>query len=335
MTEALLPKPVLGLMTPEAVTPAALFLVSDDAPRRTILNATAGGFRARCCTTEGVYLNENERTPERIAALFGQISDEAGQHLYRDGGGQVMKFITKAAKAHGVSLAVMPTAGLHLPVGLADHRCRGCGPTACHCGPPARIFTDLALEGGRLKVLQEFLHIDRLAGHNDQPDDVAALPFGGLKDEGLVDVGRQAGVDFGRHAGPECGGDRDMRPPSLTSPPFFAGMVPWATFHWPARIGGMTSHSRSAILTSRKRRSRIMRATMSAGAVVIRLWRAFAAWLGLALGAFCFLSDVFLTAFAGCCVAWGDHAAAGTWQSSPPMELRLLTRRGASRTRRV
>lgn len=105
MTEALLPKPVLGLMTPEAVTPAALFLVSDDAPRRTILNATAGGFsRTLVHETEGVYLNENERTPERIAALFGQISDEAGQHLYRDGGGQVMKFITKAAKAHGVSL---------------------------------------------------------------------------------------------------------------------------------------------------------------------------------------------------------------------------------------
>jgi NAD(P)-dependent dehydrogenase (short-subunit alcohol dehydrogenase family) len=105
MTEALLPKPVLGLMTPEAVTPAALFLVSEDAPRRTILNATAGGFsRTLVHETEGVYLHDNERTPERIAELFAQISDETGQHLYRDGGGQVMKFITKAAKAHGVTL---------------------------------------------------------------------------------------------------------------------------------------------------------------------------------------------------------------------------------------
>jgi len=105
MTEALLPKTVLGLMTPEAVTPAALFLVSQDAPRRTILNATAGGFsRTLIHETEGVYLNENERTPERIAELFTQISDETGQHLYRDGGGQVMKFVSKAAKAHGVAL---------------------------------------------------------------------------------------------------------------------------------------------------------------------------------------------------------------------------------------
>lgn len=105
MTEALLPKPVLGLMTPEAVTPAALFLVSEDAPRRTILNATAGGFsRTLVHETEGVYLNQNERTPERVAELFRQISDETGQHLYRDGGGQVMKFVSKAARAHGIAL---------------------------------------------------------------------------------------------------------------------------------------------------------------------------------------------------------------------------------------
>ena len=105
MTEALLPKSVLGLMTPEAVTPAALYLVSEDAPRRTILCATAGGFaRTLIHETEGVYLGENERTPERIAELFDQISDEAGQQLYRDGAGQVMKFVGKAAKAAGVKL---------------------------------------------------------------------------------------------------------------------------------------------------------------------------------------------------------------------------------------
>ena len=105
MTEALLPKPVLGLMTPEAVTPAALYLVSDGAPRRTILCATAGGFsRTLIHETEGVYLGENERTPERIAELFETISDEQGQHLYRDGGGQVMKFVGKAAAAAGVKL---------------------------------------------------------------------------------------------------------------------------------------------------------------------------------------------------------------------------------------
>lgn len=105
MTEALLPPAVLGLMTPEAVTPAALYLVSENAPRRTILNATAGGFsRTLIHETEGIFLSANERTPERIAEMFDAISDEAGQHLYRDGGGQVMKFVGKAAAAAGVKL---------------------------------------------------------------------------------------------------------------------------------------------------------------------------------------------------------------------------------------
>ena len=99
MTEALLPPDMLGLMTPEAVSPAALFLVSDDAPTRTILCATAGGYsRTLIHETEGVFLPPDQRTPEAIAEQFAAISDETGQALYTDGGGQVRKFIGKAAK---------------------------------------------------------------------------------------------------------------------------------------------------------------------------------------------------------------------------------------------
>lgn len=83
----------------------ALFLVSEDAPRRTILNATAGGVsRTYIHETEGVYLPPAENTPERIAELFDTISDTAGQHLYETGGGQVTKFLGKAAAALGVKL---------------------------------------------------------------------------------------------------------------------------------------------------------------------------------------------------------------------------------------
>ncbi len=103
MTESLLPPGVSELMKPEAVTPAALFLVSEDAPRRTILCATAGGFsRTLIHETEGVFIAESERTPEAIAARFDEISDTSGQHLYTEGAGQVMKFMTKAAQAAGV-----------------------------------------------------------------------------------------------------------------------------------------------------------------------------------------------------------------------------------------
>jgi NAD(P)-dependent dehydrogenase (short-subunit alcohol dehydrogenase family) len=105
MTQDLLPPAAVALMTPEAVTPAAIYLVSDDAPRRTILNATAGGFsRTIIHETEGVYLGADERNVEAIAARFADISDEAGQQAYANGGQQVMKFIGKAANSAGINL---------------------------------------------------------------------------------------------------------------------------------------------------------------------------------------------------------------------------------------
>jgi NAD(P)-dependent dehydrogenase (short-subunit alcohol dehydrogenase family) len=100
MTEGLITPDLLKLMTPEAVTPAALFLVSEDAPRRTILNATAGGFsRTLIHETEGVFVPEPERTPERIAELFDTLSDPTGEALYHSGSGQVQKFLGKAMAA--------------------------------------------------------------------------------------------------------------------------------------------------------------------------------------------------------------------------------------------
>jgi NAD(P)-dependent dehydrogenase (short-subunit alcohol dehydrogenase family) len=100
MTEGLMPAEMLALMTPEAVTPAALFLVSEDAPRRTILCAIAGGFsRLLLQETEGVFLPEQDRTPEAIAALFGQISDQSTAMSHEDAGVPAMKFVDQAAAA--------------------------------------------------------------------------------------------------------------------------------------------------------------------------------------------------------------------------------------------
>jgi len=102
MTEALLPEALLGLMTPESVAPAAVYLVSEDAPNRTILCATAGGYsRTYIHETEGVYLPPDQQTPEAIAAHFSAISDETGQHLYVNGAGQVTKFVSKASAERG------------------------------------------------------------------------------------------------------------------------------------------------------------------------------------------------------------------------------------------
>ena len=105
MTADLLPKPIIDLMSPESVSPTAVYLVSENAPSRVILNATAGGIsRTYVHETEGIHLPPGQNTVENIEALFERISDTQGEHLYTDGGQQVMKFVGKAAAAAGVSL---------------------------------------------------------------------------------------------------------------------------------------------------------------------------------------------------------------------------------------
>ena len=105
MTEDLLPPAITALMTPESVTPAAMFLVSEDAPTRTILNATAGGYsRTIIHETEGIYLARQDQTAEMLATSFAAMSDETGQKAYTNGGEQVMKFVGKAAQAAGIDL---------------------------------------------------------------------------------------------------------------------------------------------------------------------------------------------------------------------------------------
>lgn len=106
MTRDLLPAPVVSLMKPEAVTPGLLYLVSENAPSRMILCATAGGFaRTLIHETEGVWLREAEWTPDDVEAHYEAISDPTGQHLYEDGSGQVMKFVGKASSGNGVRLS--------------------------------------------------------------------------------------------------------------------------------------------------------------------------------------------------------------------------------------
>jgi NAD(P)-dependent dehydrogenase (short-subunit alcohol dehydrogenase family) len=103
MTEDLgVPPPVLDLMTPEAVTAAALYLVSADAPSRAILSCAAGGYaRAYVVETDGVYLPPNDQTPEALAARWSDISDASKLHFHENGGAPNMNFLTKAQMHKG------------------------------------------------------------------------------------------------------------------------------------------------------------------------------------------------------------------------------------------
>ena len=76
MTEDLFPPEAYAAFAPENVVPAALYLVSDDAPTNMIVGAGAGGFHAAFVTmTRGIWLPEGERTPEAVAARWAEIAD--------------------------------------------------------------------------------------------------------------------------------------------------------------------------------------------------------------------------------------------------------------------
>src|SRR3546814_15076082 len=68
------------------VAPAALYLVSEDAPTNMIIGAGAGVFHAAYLTmTEGVLLPPEERTPEGIAAHWAQIIDRSHEIVPQSG----------------------------------------------------------------------------------------------------------------------------------------------------------------------------------------------------------------------------------------------------------
>ena len=105
MTEGLIHEKAFALLTPETVTPAVLYLVSEDAPTRTILAAGAGSFAvAKIVETEGMWLPEAEQTPEGIAANWAQIS-EGGERALQAGYEQSIKMVGQAAKGLGLEMA--------------------------------------------------------------------------------------------------------------------------------------------------------------------------------------------------------------------------------------
>ena len=105
MTEDLMPKEVLALLEPEAITPAVLFLASDQAPNQRIVLAGAGCYAmVRLMESDGIYLNEEERTPDTIAAQFEQLGDMGSAREMTNGGEHVTKILTKAAQAKGIKL---------------------------------------------------------------------------------------------------------------------------------------------------------------------------------------------------------------------------------------
>lgn len=105
MTEGLMPEKAFELLTPETVTPAVLYLVSEDSPNRTVLCAGAGAYAvAKIVETDGCWLPPEEQTPEGIAAHWDAITSPQGERALQAGFEQTGKMLTKAAAGLGISL---------------------------------------------------------------------------------------------------------------------------------------------------------------------------------------------------------------------------------------
>jgi NAD(P)-dependent dehydrogenase (short-subunit alcohol dehydrogenase family) len=100
MTEDLMPPEMLGLLTAESVTAAALVLCDESAPTRTILCAGAGGYaKAGMYETDGIFLAQDEQSPEAIVAQWDELSDPSNHQPLESGGKQTEKFLMKAMAA--------------------------------------------------------------------------------------------------------------------------------------------------------------------------------------------------------------------------------------------
>ncbi len=100
MTEGLLPPEVLAVLQPEAVVPAMLVAVSEQAPTRTIFAAGAGTYAAAHVTlTRGVHLGLSPDTPERLLAALPQVADRASETVPMSGSEQGTNEVTQALAA--------------------------------------------------------------------------------------------------------------------------------------------------------------------------------------------------------------------------------------------
>ena len=89
MTEDLMPPEMLAKMGPETVSPASVYLVSEDAPTNVILNAGGGGFESANVTiTPGIHVAPEDMSADTVAARIAEIRDRTGEVVPDTGAGQ-------------------------------------------------------------------------------------------------------------------------------------------------------------------------------------------------------------------------------------------------------
>ena len=89
MTEDLMPAEILAALQPQAVSPAMLVLVGQDAPTRTVLCAGAGNVEAAHITlTQGAWIGLDGQSVERLAEQMEQVRDRTAEMVPPNGSTQ-------------------------------------------------------------------------------------------------------------------------------------------------------------------------------------------------------------------------------------------------------
>lgn len=103
MTQDIFPEEAFKAFKAESVVPAALYLVSEDAPTNAIVGAGAGVFQSGVVTmNQGTLLPEADLTVEGFAAAWDKISDRSTDKPVQNGMEQsmhAMELVQKAASA--------------------------------------------------------------------------------------------------------------------------------------------------------------------------------------------------------------------------------------------
>lgn len=97
MTEDILTEDMLAKLDPKYVTPAAVFLVSKEAPNHCVMFAGAGTYATmQISESAGMNLPEGQRDADGVAANFAAISDMSNPDIFYSGTEHVVKAVQKA-----------------------------------------------------------------------------------------------------------------------------------------------------------------------------------------------------------------------------------------------
>ena len=97
MTEDILTEDMLAKLDPKYVTPAAVFLVSRDAPNHCVMFAGAGTYSTmQISESAGLNLAEDQRNADGVAENFETISDMSNPDIFYSGTEHVVKAVQKA-----------------------------------------------------------------------------------------------------------------------------------------------------------------------------------------------------------------------------------------------